>query len=92
MTNIDAELRLASEAKSAIAKQPKEILEILRKAAFMAQAQQTAMMFSREAALNKARRKVANALARLIPALEADRETPTRMDKPWLRSMIGSRR
>jgi hypothetical protein len=39
------------------------------------------MMFSSEAALNKARRRVANALASLIPALEANRETPRRMEK-----------
>jgi hypothetical protein len=78
MANIDEELRLASEASAAIEKRPKKILEILRKAAFVAQAQQRTMMFS-DAALNRARRKAANALANLIPALEVHRETPTRM-------------
>ena|ERR1700730_3692565 len=80
MANIDEEVRLASEAKAAIEKRPREISTILHKAAFVAQAQQT-LEFSSEAALNKARRKVVRALASLIPALEANRETPTRMDK-----------
>jgi hypothetical protein len=81
MANIDEELRLASEATDAIATKPREILEILRKAAFMAQVQQTTMMLSSEPAINKAPRKAAIALANLIPALEANRETPTRMKK-----------
>jgi hypothetical protein len=38
MANIDQELRLANEARVAIAKKPREILEILRTAAFVAQA------------------------------------------------------
>ena len=81
MANIDEELRLAGEATDAIANKPREILEILRKAAFMAQVQQTAMMLSSEPALNKARREAAIALANLIPALETNRETPTKMKK-----------
>jgi hypothetical protein len=81
MANFDEEFRLASEATDAIANKPREILEILRKAAFMAQVQQTAMMLSSEPALSKARRRAAIALANLIPALEANRETPTRMKK-----------
>ena len=81
MANIDEELRLASEAKAAIEKMPREILKILRKAALVARAQQTTMRFSSEATLNKARRRVGSALDSLIPALEADRETPTRMNK-----------
>ncbi len=80
MANIDEELRLANEASAVIEKKSKEILEILRKAAFMARTQQTAT-FPSGAALNKARRKVGNALATLIPALEANRETPTRINK-----------
>ena len=81
MANFDEEFRLASEATDAIANKPREILEILRKAAFMAQVQQTAMMLSSEPALNKARREAAIALANLIPALETNRETPTKMKK-----------
>ena len=81
MANIDEELRIAGEARTAIAKRPKEILTILRKAALVARAQQTTMRFSSEATLNKARRRVGSALESLIPALEADRETPTRMNK-----------
>ena len=96
MAHIDEELRLASEAKAAIVKKPREILEILRKAAFVAQAQQTAA-FSSEAALNKARRKVCNALASLVPAFEANRETPTRMNKAkvaiddWIKEIKAAR-
>ena len=81
ISNIDEELRLASEAKAAVEKRPREMLEILCKAAFVAEAQQRTMLFSSKAALTKARRKVIRALASLIPALEVQRETPTRMDK-----------
>ena len=97
MAHIDEELRLASEAKAAIVKKPREILEILRKAAFVAQAQQTTMRFSSEATLNKARRRVGSALESLIPALEADRETPTRMNKAkvaiddWIKEIKAAR-
>jgi hypothetical protein len=80
MANIDEELRLASEASAAIEKKSKKILEVLRKAAFIAQAQQTPTIFLSDAALNKARRKAVSALESLIPALEVHRETSTRMD------------
>ena len=97
MANIDEELRLASEAKAAIEKMPREILKILRKAALVARAQQTTMRFSSEATLNKARRRVGSALESLIPALEADRETPTRMNKAmvaiddWIKEIKAAR-
>jgi hypothetical protein len=93
MANIDEELRLASEAKVAIERRPKEILKILRKAALVARA----TTFSSEATLNKARRKVGSALESLIPALEANRETPIRMNKAtiaideWIRELKAAR-
>jgi hypothetical protein len=96
MTNIDEELRLASEARTAIEKRPREILKILRKAALVAQTPRT-LKFSSEAALNKARRKVGSALESLIPALEVNRETPTRMDKAkvaiddWIKEIKAAR-
>jgi hypothetical protein len=80
MANIDEELRLASEARAAIEKKPAEILKILHRAAFIAQAQQTPTIILSDAALNKARRNVVSALASLIPALGVHRETSTRMD------------
>jgi hypothetical protein len=80
VANIDEELALASEARAAIEKRPKEMFKVLRTAALVARTQQT-LKFSSEAALNKARRRVGSALESLIPALEANRETPTRMKK-----------
>ena len=93
MANIDEELRIAGEARTAIAKRPKEILTILRKAALVART----TPFSSEATLNKARRKVGSALESLIPALEAKRETPMRMNKAeiamddWIKEIKAAR-
>jgi len=63
---------VTAEARAAIEKRPRDILEILRKAARVVRTQQRTMMFSSEAALNIARRKVGSALESLIPALEAN--------------------
>ena len=93
MANIDEELRLAGEAKNAIEKMPREILKILRKAALVTRT----TTFSSKATLNKARRKVGSALESLIPALEANRETPIRMNKAtiaideWIRELKAAR-
>jgi hypothetical protein len=68
-------------------------LKVLRKAALVART----TPFSSEATLNKARRKVGSALENLIPALEADRETPTRMNKAkvvideWIKELKAAR-
>jgi hypothetical protein len=97
MANIDEELRLAREARAAIEKKSKALLEILCTAALVVRTQQRTMMFLSEGALNRARRKVGSALESLIPALEAHRETPTRMDKAkvaideWIKEIKAAR-
>ena len=80
MANLDEELAVARETRAAIDNTPRELLEILRKALYMARTQQITI-FSSEAALNKARPYAGNALSTLICAIEARRDTPERINR-----------